>query len=97
MTTTTSTAVKYLKTVGSVNNGSNGRGFANPYDTAHTKDGRIFVINRCDLARRAAIRIGICNLDEEYLGEFGYGFGDGDGQLVQPVAMAFDSQDRLYL
>ena len=97
MTTTTSTAVKYLKTVGSVNNGSNGRGFANPYDTAHTKDGRIFVINRCDLARRFAIRVGICNLDEEYLGEFGYGFGDGDGQLVQPVAMVFDSQDRLYL
>ena len=87
----------YLKTIGIVNNGSNGRGFANPYDTAHARDGRIFVLNRCDVSRRAAIRVGICNLDEDYLGEFGYGFGNADGQLAQPVAMAFDSQERLYI
>ena len=97
MTTTTSTTLTYLKTIGIVNNGNNGRGFANPYDIAHAGDGRIFVINRCDTSRRAAIRVSICNLDEDFLGEFGYGFGDGDGQLVQPVAMAFDSQERLYL
>ena len=97
MATTTETRVKYLKTIGIVNNGTNGRGFANPYDMAHTTDGRIFVLNRCDVVRSAAIRVGICNLDEEYLGEFGHGFGDGEGQLVQPVAMAFDSRERLYL
>ena len=87
----------YLKTIGIVNNGSNGRGFANPYDTAHTRDGRIFVLNRCDVSRRDAIRVGILNLDEDYLGEFGYGFGSADGQLAQPVAMAFDSRERLYI
>ena len=87
----------YLKTIGIVNNGSNGRGFANPYDTAHAQDGRIFVLNRCDVSRRDAIRVGILNLDEEYLGEFGGGFGSADGQLAQPVAMAFDSRERLYI
>jgi DNA-binding beta-propeller fold protein YncE len=90
-------ALEYVKTIGIVNNGYNGRGFANPYDTAVSKDGRIFVLNRCDPARAAAIRIGICTLDEQYLGEFGNGFGQGDGQFVWPVAMAFDSQERLYI
>ena len=88
----------YVKTIGIVNNGYNGRGFANPYDTATTRDGRIFVLNRCDPARAAAIRIGICNFDEDYLGEFGYGYGEGDGQFMWPVAMAFDrAEERLYV
>lgn len=92
-----SLSLKYVKTVGIVNNGDNGRGFANPYDTVISKDGRIFVLNRCDPARRNAIRVGICTLDDEYLGEFGYGYGDGDGQMIWPVAMAFDSEERLYI
>ena len=87
----------YIKTIGIVNNGFNGRGFANPYDVAIAKDGRIFVLNRCDPGRASAIRVGICNLDEDYLGEFGYGYGSGDGQFVWPVAMAFDSEERLYV
>ena len=87
----------YVKTIGIVNNGFSGRGFANPYDLAVGGDGRIFVLNRCDPARRAAIRIGVCNLDEEYLAEFGYGYGSGDGQFVLPVAVAFDSRERLYV
>jgi DNA-binding beta-propeller fold protein YncE len=89
--------INYLKTIGIVNNGLNGRGFANPYDLAVSRDGRIFVLNRCDPARASAIRVGICNLDEDYLGEFGYGYGAGDGQMVWPVALAFDSQERLYI
>jgi DNA-binding beta-propeller fold protein YncE len=89
--------LQYLKTIGIVNNGFNGRGFANPYDVSVGQDGRIFVLNRCDPSRAAAIRVGICTLDEEYLGEFGKGFGTGDGQFGWPVAMAFDSQERLYI
>lgn len=89
--------IDYIKTIGIVNNGDNGRGFANPYDTAISQDDRIFVLNRCDPPRAAAIRIGVCNLDEDYLFEFGNGYGEGDGQLKLPVAMAFDSQDRLYV
>ena len=100
MTTQTASrtfTLDYVKTIGIVNNGFNGRGFANPYDVKISKDGRIFVLNRCDPARARAIRIGICNLDEEYLGEFGYGNGTGDGQLEWPVSMAFDSAERLYI
>ena len=87
----------YLKTIGIVNNGNNGRGFANPYDIAFRPDGRIYVLNRCDPARASAIRVGVCNLNEDYLFEFGKGYGQGEGQFVWPVAMAFDSQDRLYI
>ena len=87
----------YVKTIGIVNNGFSGRGFANPYDIAVGGDGRIFVLNRCDPLRAAAIRIGICNLDEDYLGEFGRGYGAGDGQFIWAVAMALDSQGRLHI
>lgn len=96
-TETQTIEVDYLKTIGIVNNGDNGRGFTNPYDLAVTKDNRIFVLNRCDPGRPAAIRIGICNLDEEYLGEFSYGSGSGDGQLRWPVAIAFDSKERVFI
>ena len=89
--------MKYLKTIGIVNNGDNGRGFTNPCDVAHAKDGRIYVINRCDYVRRTAIRVGILNFEEEYLGEFSNGYGDGDGQFVKPVAIAIDSGGRLFV
>ena len=91
------TLFRYLKTVGIVNNGDNGRGFANPYDIAVSDDGRMFVLNRCDPARRKAIRVGVCNLHEEYLYEFGYGFGDGDGQMVWPVALALDDSGKVFV
>ena len=86
----------YVKTIGVTTNQS-GRGFINPYDIAISHDGRIFVLNHCDSARKNLMRIGICNLDEEYLGEFGKGAGKDDEQFNSPVAMAFDSQDRLYI
>ena len=87
----------YVKTIGIVNNGLNGRGFANPYDLAVSRDGRIFVLNRCDPARAEAIRVGVCNLDEDYLYEFGDGAGTGDTQFRWPVCMTFDGQERLYV
>jgi DNA-binding beta-propeller fold protein YncE len=96
-TTSGPPALEYVKTIGIVNNGDNGRGFTNPYDIAVSREGNIHVLNRCDPARAAGIRIGICNLEEEYLGEFGSGFGQGDGQFVWPVAIAFDRQERLYV
>jgi DNA-binding beta-propeller fold protein YncE len=88
--------LEYVKTIGITTNQS-GRGFINPYDVAISQDGRIFVLNHCDSARKNLMRIGICNLDEEYLGEFGKGSGKDDEQFNSPVAMAFDSQDRLYI
>ncbi len=96
-TQSSSIALEYVKTIGIVNNGLNGRGFANPYDLAVSRDGRIFVLNRCDPARAAGIRVGVCNLDEDYLHEFGDGSGDGDTQFRWPVCMAIDGNDNLYI
>ena len=89
--------VKYLKTIGICNNGFNGRGFANPYSVSVASNGNIYVVNRCDTTRRPAIRIGIFNIEEEYIGEFGSGGGSKDGQFMLPVAIAFDKQDRLHV
>ena len=97
MLTSNTSLFKYLKTIGIVNNGDNGRGFANPYDVAVSGNGNMFVLNRCDPARRKAIRVGVCNLDEDYLYEFGYGFGDGDGQMVWPVSLTLDRSDRVFV
>ena len=88
--------LEYLKTIGILSNAA-GRGFSHPYDLAISKDGRIFVLNRCDPLRYPFIRVGVCNLEEDYLAEFGNGFGSGDGQFVWPVSLTFDSQDRLYV
>ena len=88
--------IEYVKTVGLTTNQS-GRGFINPYDTAFTPDGRILVLSHCDTARAALVRIGMLNWDEDYLGEFSKGYGRGEGQWMLPIAMAVDSQQRVYV
>ena len=94
---TSTFTLEYVKTIGLATN-QIGRGFINPYDVAFSRDGRIFVLNHRDSARKNLMRVGIVNLDEEeYLGEFGKGSGTGDDQFNSPVAMAFDTQDRLYV
>ena len=93
MTTQTAALPQYLKTIGIVNNGLNGRGFAYPYDLAVSADGRIFVLNRWDTAPR----VGVCTLDEDYVTEFGGGYGEDEGQFTLPVSIAFDSEERLYV
>lgn len=84
---------KYVKTIGINNNADNGRGFAYPYDLKVNSDGLIFVMNRWSKAPR----VGVCNLDEDYIYEFGEGYGSDDGQFTLPVSLAFDSEERLYV
>ena len=38
MSSTSTSSAQYLKTIGIVNNGYNGRGFANPYDLAVSEE-----------------------------------------------------------
>ncbi len=83
----------YLKTIGIVNNAPTGRGFANPVDLVVARDGRIFVLNR---GAYTFTRVGICNLNEEYLGEFS-SHGEKDGQLKLPTAIAMDSKENVYV
>ena len=101
MTTQTShgsvTARKYLKTIGFNSNQPIGRGFNYPYDIAFSEDGRIFVLTRMGGLNPRGIRIQICTFDEDWLGEFSTGPGDGDDQFRVPVCMAFDGSDRLYV
>ncbi len=89
--------MKYLKTIGFNSNQPIGRGFNYPYDTAFSADGRIFVLNRMGGLNALGIRIQICTFDEDWLGEFSTGPGDGDDQFRVPVCMAFDADDNLYV
>ena len=92
LSTTKPLVLKYLKTIGMVNPQATGRGFTNPVDLVIGTDGRIFVLNRL----AGHVRIGVCNLDEDYLYEFGSP-GDGDGQFRQPSSIAMDGQERIYV
>jgi len=83
--------LQYVKTIGFFNNAGAGPGFRNPYDLTVCRDGRIFVLNRRD------IKVDICNLDEEYFGEFGSGPGTKDGQFMLPVSIAVDGNDRIHV
>jgi DNA-binding beta-propeller fold protein YncE len=93
MITTQALNLKYFKTIGLVNNQSTGRGFANPIDLAVSADGRILVLNR---GAPIFTRVGVCNLDEDYLYEIG-SMGDGDGQFKLPTALALDSRERVFI
>ena len=87
----------YVKTIGMLSNAM-GRGFANPYDLVISQDKRLFVLSRAAAGQSELVRIGMVTFDdEEYLGEFGKGYGAGDGQFTLPVALALDCQERLYV
>ncbi len=86
--------LRYERTVGIV--AMEGRGFSNPVDLAVSSDSRIYVLSRTNSLQTFGIRVGICDLEGGYFGDFGE-FGDGDGAFVWPTALAFDADDRLYL
>jgi len=90
-------SLDYVKTIGITNNQPIGRGFGFPTDVAFSSDDRIYVLNVGRSESAKGQRIQICNLDEEWFGEFGNGRGPGDDQFGQPASIAFDSRDRLYV
>ena len=87
---------RYSHTIGRL--ALNGKGFSNPYDLALGPGDLIYVVNRSNAtqAPQGAVRVGICTLGEEYVGEFG-GFGTDDGQLVWPTAIAVDRHGNVYV
>ena len=94
MATRAKPRLKYDRTVGIV--AMEGRGFSNPVDLAVSSDARIYVLSRTNTLQTFGLRVGICNLDSDYFGDFGE-FGDADGAFVWPTALAFDDSDRLYM
>jgi DNA-binding beta-propeller fold protein YncE len=74
------------------------KGFSNPVDMAVGENGVIYVLNRSNSyqAMMGAVRVTICNIDADYIGQFG-GFGQGDGQLTWPTSIARDSKGNLYV
>jgi len=89
--------ITYLKTVGAL--ALTGRGFSNPVDlVVGETDGVMYVLNRANAfqAPMGAVRVGICTVDDEYIGQFG-GFGEGEGQFTWPTSIARDSKGNTYV
>ena len=89
--------MNYLKTIGINSNQPRGRGFNHPYDIAISSGGRIYVLNRMYPQSTEGIRIQVCDLDDNWHGEFGNGPGDSKDSFRVPVAMAFNSNDKLFV
>ena len=86
--------LKYSHTLGIA--AMEGRGFSNPVDLTISSAGRIYVLSRTNPAQTYGIRVGICNLESDYFGDFG-AYGSGDGEFIWPTALASDRDDNVYL
>jgi DNA-binding beta-propeller fold protein YncE len=88
--------LKYSHTIGLL--ALTGRGFSNPMNAAVTNDGIMYVANRSNSfqALQGAVRITVCNVQGDYLSEFGK-YGMEDGAFVWPTAIDIDSQGNVYL
>ena len=71
-------------------------GFRSPRDLALGSGGVIYVVNQCAEERPQAMRVTICTVDEEYLGEFGR-YGEGNGEFIWPTSIALDRQENVYV
>ncbi|SVB47986.1 uncharacterized protein METZ01_LOCUS200840, partial [marine metagenome] len=89
--------MRYMKSIGLNSNQQIGRGFNHPYDVAFSYDQRIYVLNRMYPQSTDGIRVQICDLDDEWYGEFGHGPGNANDQFMVPVCIGFDSEERLFV
>ena len=92
------TRYRYSHTVG-IFAPMGGRGFASPVDFVFDKDAVLYVLNRASPDDKAVVfhkRICRCTVDEKFLGEFSKE-GTGDGDLMWPVAIAMDKDEKIYV
>lgn len=97
MSVATASTVRYSHTIGMLS--QIGRGFNNPVDVAAADGGRLYVLSRSNMAHAEMgyLRVSIVTIGEEYLSQFTT-FGEGDGQLIWPTALAVDrGSGRVYV
>ncbi|MBS58281.1 MAG: hypothetical protein CL735_05915 [Chloroflexi bacterium] len=86
--------VHYFKTIGVTSNQPVGRGFSAPVDISiNHRTNQIYVLNR---GKPQLNRIGVCNLDEEYLFEFSKN-GNSPGEFLRGTGIAINSQGNVFL
>lgn len=88
--------IEYSHTIGQL--AQAGAGFNNPVDVAVAPGGRLYVLSRSNMAHAemSFLRVTICTLDEEFIGQFTT-FGYDDGQLVWPTSIAVDRQEHVFV
>ena len=73
-----------------------GRGFEYPTDLVAAENGRLYVANRArDLGERG-VRVTVTDIDSGYYGTFAH-HGTGGGNMISPMCIAKDGQERLYI
>ena len=87
---------RHSQTVGFYTGVGRGRGFFNPVDVAIGQQGTLYVLSRGSEREPATLRVTMCTLAEEFLGDFGTG-GTEPGQMMWPVGIALDSEDNVYV
>jgi sugar lactone lactonase YvrE len=93
--TTTTFQLAYKDTIGFVAD-QGGRGFHLPMAMAIRRDGRIFVASRSHQQSLDIVGIQMVNLAHEFFGQISE-YGQAEGQMVWPTALALDRDDNLYL
>ena len=76
-----------------------GPGFFQLTDLAIGQEGVVYVVNRSVPEypnARAGVRVVMCTLEEEFLGDFG-GYGEEDGKFIRPTSIALDSRQNIYV
>ena len=87
--------VNYSHTVGFTAD-VGGRGFHLPRDLALNSENKLYVVSRSGAFHTAGLRISICDIENNYFGEFSK-FGKNPGELYWPCSIAFDSKDNVYI
>lgn len=93
---------RYSHTIGRRENA--GSGFRTPCAMALGEENRVYVINRSSEFRADGLRVTICTVDEEYIGEFAkggatinYEAASPDAPLVWPSSIALDKEGNVYI
>ena len=73
-----------------------GAGFREPSDMAIGEGDVAYVLNRSYDSRPDGIRVTMMTLDEEYISQFS-SYGEAEGQLVWPSAIALDPEGNVYV